>query len=271
VVEVEHDLNLSQIPLAPVAIVNDVLARRFWPNQESLGKRIRKLDGQTFEVIGVAKTGKYDTLGEEALPFVYLPLDQSDGYRSELTFHIRTTIPPKPLLDTFRRQLTGAESRANRLRRGDDERTSCGLTAAGAHGSHPAERRRRFGNGSRLARPLRLIGYLLRPRTHEMGIRMALGANPRDLLTLVLKPGMNTVWSRSACMLVPGAAGDARRSNASATNRIGKAIRLLRKCMAIALRFPNNYTVSYPFSQLRTISCLFAIAYVHTQGACGTT
>ena len=188
----------------PVAIVNDVLARRFWPNQEPLGKRIRKLDGRTFEVIGVAKTGKYDTLGEEALPFVYLPLDQSDGYRSELTFHIRTTIPPEPLLDTFRRQLvvlnpeltvfdveTMNEHLADSLllvRMGAILLSvfgglALGLASLGLYG---------------------LIGYLVRQRTREMGIRMALGANPRDLLRLVLKQGMKLTLSGAAIGSVLG-------------------------------------------------------------------
>jgi predicted permease len=187
----------------PVAIVNDVLARRFWPNQEPLGKRIRKLDGRTFEVIGVAKTGKYDTLGEEALPFVYLALDQSD-YRSELTFHIRTTIPPELLLDTFRRQLvelnpeltvfdveTMNEHLADSLllvRMGAILLSvfgglALGLASLGLYG---------------------LIGYLVRQRTREMGIRMALGANPRDLLRLVLKQGMKLTLSGAAIGSVLG-------------------------------------------------------------------
>ena len=182
----------------PVVIVNDVLARKFWPNEEPLGKRIQKLDGRTLEVIGVAKTGKYDTLGEEALPFVYLPLDQSDGYRSELTFHIRTTIPPEPLLDPFRRQLlvlnptltvfdveTMNEHLADSLllvRMGAILLSVFGglalaLASLGLYG---------------------LIGYLVRQRTREMGIRMALGANPRDLLRLVLKQGMKLTLSGAA-------------------------------------------------------------------------
>jgi ABC-type antimicrobial peptide transport system permease subunit len=57
---------------------------------------------------------------------------------------------------------------------------------------------RRFGTGSRLARPLRVDGVLVRQRTREMGIRMALGANPSDLPRLVLKQGMKLTLSGAA-------------------------------------------------------------------------
>ena len=182
----------------PVVIVNDVLARRFWPNQEPLGKRIQKLDGRTFEVIGVAKTGKYDTLGEEALPFVYLPLDQSDGFRSELTFHIRTKIPPEPLLDTFRRQLVALNPALTVF---DVETMNEHLADSLLLVRMGAILLSVFGGLAMALASLGLyglIGYLVRQRTREMGIRMALGANPRDLLKLVLKQGMRLTLSGAA-------------------------------------------------------------------------
>jgi predicted permease len=174
----------------PVVIVNEVLARSFWPNQEPLGKRIEKLDGRTFEVIGVAKTGKYDTLGEEALPFVYLPLDQSDGYRSELTFHIRTKIPPERLLDTFRRQLVALNPALTVF---DVETMNEHLADSLLLVRMGAILLSVFGGLALALASLGLyglIGYLVRQRTREMGIRMALGANPRNLLKLVLKQGV---------------------------------------------------------------------------------
>jgi predicted permease len=181
-----------------VVIVNEVLAKRFWPNQEPLGKRVQRLDGRTFEVIGVAKTGKYDTLGEEALPFVYLPLDQSDGFRSELTFHIRTTIPPEQLLNTFRRQLVALDPSLTVF---DVETMNEHLADSLLLVRMGAILLSVFGGLALALATLGLyglIGYLVRQRTHEMGIRMALGANPRDLLKLVLKQGMRLTLGGTA-------------------------------------------------------------------------
>jgi predicted permease len=182
----------------PVVIVNEVLAKSFWPNQEPLGKRVQRLDGRTFEVIGVAKTGKYDTLGEEALPFVYLPLDQSDGFHSELTFHIRTTIPPEPLLNTLRQQLVALDPSLTVF---DVETMNEHLADSLLLVRMGAILLSVFGGLALALASLGLyglIGYLVRQRTHEMGIRMALGANPRDLLKLVLKQGMRLTLGGTA-------------------------------------------------------------------------
>ena len=63
----------------PVVIVNDVLARQFWPGRSAVGKSITTSGGRLREVIGVARRGKYLTLGEQPKPYVYFPLGQSDA------------------------------------------------------------------------------------------------------------------------------------------------------------------------------------------------
>ncbi len=183
---------------APVAIVNEVLAKRLWPNQEPLGEGIQNVAGRSFQVIGVVKTGKYDSLGEESLPFVYFPLDQSDGNSSELTFHVRTTIPPERLLDTLRRELVALRSTLTVFDvQTMDEHLADSLLLV------------RMGTillsifgGLALALAslglYGLMGYLVAQRTREMGIRMALGANSRSILKLVLKQGISMTLGGAA-------------------------------------------------------------------------
>ncbi len=184
--------------MPPVAIVNEALARRLWPNHEPVGQLIQKSDGRAFEVIGVAKTGKYDSVSEESLPFVYFPLDQTDGYSSELTFHIRTGIPPEPLLDTFRRQvvalyptLTVFDVQTMEEHLAD----SLLLVRVGAVLLSI------FGGLALALASLGLygqMGYLVRQRTREIGIRIALGANPSNVLKLILKQGISLTLSGAA-------------------------------------------------------------------------
>jgi len=59
---------------AEVVIINDVLARRLWPDATAVGKRIVSNDGGTFEVVGVAQHSKYTTVGEAPRPYLYAPM-----------------------------------------------------------------------------------------------------------------------------------------------------------------------------------------------------
>ena len=172
------------------AIINEFLAKTFWPNQEAIGQRIENSSGKTFEIIGVTKDGKYDKLGEAPLPFVYFLLDPSDGSNSELIFHIRTTTTPESLLNTLRKQLLALDPTlaVYDVETMDEHLAdSLLLVRMGANvlGTFGA-----LGLGLAVIGLYGLIAYLVRQRTREIGIRIALGANPREVLTLVLKKGM---------------------------------------------------------------------------------
>jgi predicted permease len=172
-----------------VAIVNDTVASLFWPNQDPLGKRIREPGGKSFEVVGVVKTGKYESLGENPLPFIYLPLNP--GYASALTFHIRTRIPPQRILYTLKEE----------LRTLDPALTVFDLETMNEHLADSMLPIRMgailMGIFGGLALALASVGlygllsYIVRQRTHEIGIRMALGANSRDVLKFILRHGIS--------------------------------------------------------------------------------
>ncbi len=78
----------------PVVIVNDAFARRYWPNADPIGKRLSAngSEGPFREVVGVTRTGKYNTLGEDPRPFYYLPLWQE--YNGTVTLHVKTAGDP---------------------------------------------------------------------------------------------------------------------------------------------------------------------------------
>jgi predicted permease len=180
---------------APVAIVNEVLAKMLWQNQDPLEQFIRKPDGRTFEVVGVAKTAKYESVGEQSMPFVYFSLDQSSEYNSELTFHIRTGISPESFLDTFRRQLVAL----------DPALTVFDVQTMNEHLANSMILVRMgalllgiFGGLALALSSLGLYGlmnYLVTQRTRELGIRVALGADSRTILKLVLKQGVSVTLS----------------------------------------------------------------------------
>src|SRR5207248_9576940 len=78
-----RDFNETDLPDRPgVAIVNETFARKLWPGENPIGKRYRigSIDSPLREVIGVAKDGKYRTLGESSMAYAYRPLSQA--YRS---------------------------------------------------------------------------------------------------------------------------------------------------------------------------------------------
>src|ERR1035437_3625263 len=87
-----------------VAIVNQTMARRFWPNRDAIGKRLSiAAGGPLREVVGVAQDSKYLVVFEDHLPYLYLPLAQN--YRSQRFLQVRTSVKPESLSALVQREI----------------------------------------------------------------------------------------------------------------------------------------------------------------------
>lgn len=187
-----------------VAIVNDHFARHFWPGGDAVGKRIR-LDGSTgtlVEIVGVAQTIKYQTTSSP-MDFIYLPLAQHPVARMVLMLRssgdplqlvqpvkdaVRRLDPNLPMLQTraYEDYYLAEAIRAPQM--AIDMVASMGLVGlllaiAGLYG---------------------LMAYNVSRRTHEIGIRMALGAAGSDVLRLVMGKGIALVAMGTALGLAMG-------------------------------------------------------------------
>jgi len=179
-----------------VAVINQAMAAKFWPSENPLGKRFstKGSKGPFKEVIGVVQTGKYKNVIEDPPePFYYVPLDQN--YVAYRTLHVRTSVPPESL----RIQL---EAQVQEMAPGIPVSQVQTLTQAlqGVNGFFF------FRFGAQLTAVMGLLGLILAvvgvysvvsyaaaQRTHEIGIRMVLGAEPRDILRMVLRQSIGIV------------------------------------------------------------------------------
>ena len=176
-----------------VVVVNETMARQFWPNGDALGRRISMAgaNGPWLRVVGVAKDTRYNSLGETTPPFMYLPLAQN--YQSSMILQVKTAGSMSALGEAVASTIRAIDPQLPAARVVPLETdmqlallpAKIGAALLGAFGS--------------LALVLATVGiygvasFAVARRTREIGIRAALGAQRADVLRLVVGESMRRV------------------------------------------------------------------------------
>ena len=185
-----------------IAVINEAFARTYWPEQNPLGKRFRKAraDSPWITIVGLIANARTESLAEAGVPKIYLDLYQTGGKR--LAIFLRGNLDAAAIPGEVREQVqsvdptlpvSGAQTLSETVSASLSERrfsmeivalfalTALLLAALGIYG---------------------VISYMVSERTHEIGIRIALGAERTSILRLVLRQGLGLAIAGAAVGLV---------------------------------------------------------------------
>ncbi|HLK17749.1 MAG TPA: ABC transporter permease [Bryobacteraceae bacterium] len=183
-----------------VILINDALAKRYFPGQDPIGKKINWDDLRT--IVGVVSNTRQATLDRDPLPELYFPAAQLSPVSSGMTFVIRTSVEPTSMT----RAVTGA------IQSVDPSQPVFGVKSMTEVVSDSLSNQRLYawllGVFSALALILASAGiygvmsYLVTQRTQEFGLRMALGASTNNVLRMVLRQALLLIGAGLAIGLV---------------------------------------------------------------------
>jgi predicted permease len=192
----EQDEGNAKAPL--VMIVNEAFVRRFFAGRDPVGKRVHGW-GAWFRIVGVAKDSKYHYLGESTPPYFYVPFRQVYREDMNLAFYVRTPGDPENVLSTLRAQVRAIDP---------------GVTVY-----DPVPLKEFIGQSlysQKVAASLMAVlgaiavllaamgmysvmAYSVAQRTQEIGVRMALGAQPGHVLRMVVRQALALALAGLAC------------------------------------------------------------------------
>ena len=172
-----------------VMIVNQEFVRRFLPNRNVIGHRVHGW-GEWFTIIGVAKDSKYHRVTENPQPYFYIPVRQIFQPEYGLTFHVRTSGSVNEAIAAVRREAAAIDPAVTIF----DAQSMVEYISASLYGAKISASLLSLLSGiGLLLAAMGLYGvmaYSVAQRTREFGVRVAMGAKPRDMMLLVMRQGM---------------------------------------------------------------------------------
>jgi predicted permease len=186
-----RDFDLRDDPKSlKVMIVNQEFVRRFMANRSVIGRKVHGW-GEWFTIVGVAKDSKYHRVNENPQPYFYIPIRQIFRPEYGLTFHVRTSGSVSEAIAALRRESAAIDPSLTIF--GAEPMTE--YVAASLFGEKIAASLLSVLSGLGLL--LAAVGlysvmaYSVAQRTSEIGIRVTLGAQPRDIMRLVIRQGIS--------------------------------------------------------------------------------